>query len=287
MYPSAPPPPKVPQNFKNVPGTAERKCTNAKDKPVLRSGEFVVGNVDQYLAAWKPNPVEGKLWWVPLHADQMPGLLVRATLLADPTTSYIYQQPLVAWGNGTRFYASGVLLPTAGTWMLIATSGPDWGCFILTVGASTPAPTATSVIRRRPTPGPPTAGVGVGAPGQETQPPASPAAADPAGCSLPGAVARLTALFTALDRHAVAAVLATYLQQLFRGAPRFALASISLGDGNPVSNDNTVIDTAETAPVAQFWATGRLRDGGAPLVRGQALPCAAIRLRASGCLQGR
>jgi hypothetical protein len=33
---------------------------------------------------------------------------------------------------GPIFYASGIVFPSPGRWLLIATSGHDWGCFIVT-----------------------------------------------------------------------------------------------------------------------------------------------------------
>lgn len=133
-YPSAPPPIELPALFKNTPGTAERECIAAGNYTSLRSGEFVAGNFRGYIEQWKPNLQQGKLWWVPLHSQSMRSLTVKAILLDDPKVSRTYGQSLVAEGeDGTLGYATNIPLPTHGTWRLVVTSGPDWGCFELTL----------------------------------------------------------------------------------------------------------------------------------------------------------
>ena len=46
-----------------------------------------------------------------------------------------YRQSQVAAGGGDVFYPSGVPIPVPGTWELVATAGPNRGCFIVTFRA--------------------------------------------------------------------------------------------------------------------------------------------------------
>ena len=142
--PQAPPP-----TFGSM-GTAERKCVefppNVDSKwafhhPVSRrSGEFETGALISALKAGQA----GKVWWNPLHKPQ-PGkaaLIVRGIRLDQPriTSRFVssrYAYPVTKDGHAHMekyaFYPTGFSLPSAGRWLLIATSANDWGCFIVTV----------------------------------------------------------------------------------------------------------------------------------------------------------
>jgi hypothetical protein len=151
-HPQAAPPSNPATPFKAAPGTAERACVDtgryytpagdlsALDPPPatgastgsgLRSGEFVAGSFATYIEEWRRDPGFGKLWWFPLHTREMPGLTIRAILLDDPDVTRVYSAPYPAFNSTGTFYPSSVVLPVVGRWMLIATAGPDWGCFVL------------------------------------------------------------------------------------------------------------------------------------------------------------
>jgi hypothetical protein len=148
----AAPPSNPPTPFKSALGTPERTCVEAERYQVpagelsasaplpsagtsagagLRSGEFVAGSFAAYIEEWRRDPGFGKLWWFPLHTREMPGLTIRAILLDDPAVTRVFNAPFTAFNATGTFYPSSVMLPVAGRWMLIATSGPDWGCFVL------------------------------------------------------------------------------------------------------------------------------------------------------------
>jgi hypothetical protein len=86
----------------------------------------------------------GKVWWAPLHyAADMPPLVVRGRNSTTPGDTVWYTTSNVAWpvtpgaprvppAERKYFFPSGITLPTAGHWVLIATSGSNWGCFIVT-----------------------------------------------------------------------------------------------------------------------------------------------------------
>ena len=136
-YPSAPPPAQPGPLFQAAqPGITERNCAQVGEHATVRSGEFVAGDFQAYRAGWRPNlPADqGKLWWAPLHTD-MSGLTLYATLLDDPAVSRVYQFGAAAGSNANgSFYPSAVPLPQPGRWRIVATAGPDWGCFDLAVG---------------------------------------------------------------------------------------------------------------------------------------------------------
>jgi hypothetical protein len=80
------------------------------------------------------------VWFVPRHLsnnqprelDPNDGLLVRGTKLdgAAEHTTYRYGT-IVRSGDGVGFFNSTLWVPSAGRWLLVATYGPNWGCFIV------------------------------------------------------------------------------------------------------------------------------------------------------------
>ncbi|HEX8229636.1 MAG TPA: hypothetical protein VF826_10035 [Chloroflexia bacterium] len=139
-HPTAPSPGNRPPEFNmNYPGTAQRTCVDVAKDDIVRSGEFIAGNFQLFIEQWRPNLTEreGKIWWIPLHQDQMPGLTVKLIRFEDLTTIFqVRNFPTVGSTGVGSFYPSGVPLPSAGRWRLVATSGPDWGCFDVAVGTN-------------------------------------------------------------------------------------------------------------------------------------------------------
>ena len=137
-YPQAPPPRVTTFNLRHdFPGSAERTCVEVGEDAAdqgIRSGEFVAGNLGSFTKHWGTAAETGKVWWKPLHTLDISesGLTVRATLLDDPAITRVYHNDGIGYGSG-RFYPSLISLPRHGRWMLVATSGPDWGCFIVTL----------------------------------------------------------------------------------------------------------------------------------------------------------
>ena len=129
-----PPEPTVPvPDFSNVPGSTDRTCvpvpTNA---PLVRSGDFIAGDFVEYRRMWKPNlsPDLGKLYWVPAQPQPSVLLTIMATSSTGKTVSY-QAGSLTVNDGGRSFYPSGIPLPTAGHWKLVAQAGDSWGCFEL------------------------------------------------------------------------------------------------------------------------------------------------------------
>jgi hypothetical protein len=141
-----PPPPSFQAD--QIIGSAERKCVEIPVGLVpawRKSGEFTVGG--EIGALWAGQ--EGKVPWGPFHDPARIGatLVVRGSRLDEPgiTSRFVssnYGWPIKELRQPARdsvvdrehaFYPSGFSLPSAGRWLLVATSGSDWGCFIVTV----------------------------------------------------------------------------------------------------------------------------------------------------------
>ena len=133
-YPSTAPPDPLPAMFaeEGRAGTPERRCAETDDSAEVRSGEFIAGPFNHGRT--------GKMWWVPLHTPGSPlypaginSLVVRATRLDQTVESIAFSYSHLAWTEGpgrVTFFPSDLYPPTEGRWMLVATSGPNWGCFI-------------------------------------------------------------------------------------------------------------------------------------------------------------
>jgi hypothetical protein len=150
-YPQAPPPKELPANFKQEhPGSPKRECVYVNPlldelgrDGAIRSGQVVAGPFGHFVRGWNPY-IENKLWVAPLHTSRMPGATIERVPLDGQREVSAVRYEQVAWGaedalrgsreaRSTRFYPGGLRLPEAGRWRLVVTSGPDWGCFELTL----------------------------------------------------------------------------------------------------------------------------------------------------------
>ncbi len=129
-------------------GTTERRCVVAAayhaytsaPNGSLRSGDFIVRGA-LLNASWGGFQAakEYKVLWVPLHGSSLrkPPLVVRAARVGNPSDSIHFRVDGLARGAGGSTplygYPSLVSLPTAGQWVIVATAGNDWGCFVLDV----------------------------------------------------------------------------------------------------------------------------------------------------------
>lgn len=82
-----------------------------------------------------------KILWVPLHnpSDYHDTLLIRALRLDDSADSLRQQIHASGYSPGNKQesgFPSLVSFPSAGEWLVIATAGPDWSCFLLTVSSA-------------------------------------------------------------------------------------------------------------------------------------------------------
>jgi hypothetical protein len=141
-FPHGASPPRIAPSFAaRFRGTAERRCvtpysnvgvdsSSHSDGP-LRSGEFIV----RYGGLFVNQPT--KMLWMPLHnpSDYSGTLLIRAVRPDHPDDSL--RVSVSDWGwSGSHVnsgYVSSVAFPSPGTWLVIATAGPDWGCYLLSV----------------------------------------------------------------------------------------------------------------------------------------------------------
>ena len=144
-HPHAAAPAYTPIAFTNAfTGSAERKCTvlepstEVNSSPV-RSGEMIV-------RARLTGPFgleagrEHKIYWQPLHNPfEFPDtLVIRAVRIDSPTD--LLRVSVSNWGYSPgrkqeSGFPSQVRFPTAGNWLVIATAGSDWGCFVWPVTA--------------------------------------------------------------------------------------------------------------------------------------------------------
>lgn len=125
----------------NTSGSSDRKCVEVGTSETVRSGDFVAGNFAYYPRIYRQGL--GKLFWIPAHWPELTSsgwpqkgdmpLTVRVTRLDTTALSQTYNYTTWAKPVGTAgdlFVPSGLRLPEPGKWMLVATAGPNWGCFI-------------------------------------------------------------------------------------------------------------------------------------------------------------
>lgn len=121
-----------------------RKCATSYEMGPSTSGEFTIGGNLSGTMALRARQV-GKIWWSPLtNSAKMPPLVVRGRDLSTLTDTVRFSSSSTAFPVGPvgtarppesqrqYFFPSGFSVPRAGRWLVIATSGKNWGCFILT-----------------------------------------------------------------------------------------------------------------------------------------------------------
>jgi hypothetical protein len=130
-------------------GTAERRCVVAAAYHLytsapngsLRSGDFIVRG--QFVDADRGRfqaAKEHKVLWVPLHGPSLlkPPLVIRAARVGNPADSVRFRIESLVHGPPSLYgYISEVSFPSAGQWVIVATAGNDWGCFVLDVAPHT------------------------------------------------------------------------------------------------------------------------------------------------------
>lgn len=117
-------------------GTGDRRCVSADVDGRVRSGEIIAGNFSLYPQIWRTG--YGKLWWRPVYAlpaDTATTLVIRIARLDAPAPARVYEKPVVSLPANTvpPGVISGFVLPTTGTWLLVATIGENWACFTYTL----------------------------------------------------------------------------------------------------------------------------------------------------------
>lgn len=109
-----------------------RSCTVGVELGPARSGEFVIGAQLAGTMAGTHGK-QAKIWWAPYHPVREYDLLVRGRSLTNPTDTMrmVFTDWARATNSETWFFPTGTVFPTAGQWLVVATHGPNWGCFIL------------------------------------------------------------------------------------------------------------------------------------------------------------
>lgn len=126
----------VAREYVTTAGTSLRECVQMPPDTVVarRSGEFVVGGMMDLATGRR-----AKVWWKPLNSSVQMQLLVRGRRLGLPADTLRFESADVTGTRDSRtlewipeimFFPSGFSLPSPGTWVVVATSGRNWGCFV-------------------------------------------------------------------------------------------------------------------------------------------------------------
>lgn len=127
-------------------GTAERRCVVPPGNIYavggsLRSGEMIVRSG---VLEFEANQAR-KVAWMPLHHPDVykTKLTIRAMRIGGDSALDSLRLTVPDWvWSGPRTnsgFVNLVTFPAAGTWLVVATAGEDWGCFEFTVATSSQA----------------------------------------------------------------------------------------------------------------------------------------------------
>jgi hypothetical protein len=124
-------------------GNQDRECVEARGMGPVRSGDFIIGGELGDDPPIFPR-VPAKIWWAPLHnSESMDSLVIVGERLSSPMQMRLALGTIAfpLWPGQTipparreYFYPSGTIIPDWGRWLLVASSGANWGCFIVTLG---------------------------------------------------------------------------------------------------------------------------------------------------------
>lgn len=130
----------------HAPGTSDRRCVPVGDSTdvhtrsvdAARSGEFFAAPFSNYAKQWRDNwNPPGKVSWIGAYRAR-PGkhqLIVRFARIDSASPAYVHKGAIRHVGRGHKFpYGMGdaayFTLPSTGTWLIVATMGAQWGCFV-------------------------------------------------------------------------------------------------------------------------------------------------------------
>jgi hypothetical protein len=121
-------------------GTSARRCVSPPSEDSLVAGSLRSGDLiarARFTGRWGIRSGKGlKVLWLPLHAvtDAEQPLLIRAARVGSPSDSVRETIARAVHSHGADGYPSILTFPHSGEWLVVATTGPDWGCFLVTVG---------------------------------------------------------------------------------------------------------------------------------------------------------
>jgi hypothetical protein len=112
-------------------GSRERRCVDAETHAMAKSGEFVAGPFSDYVTMVGTG--KRKVWWAPQDnaTATMPPLQVRATKVGAPDVAVNWTLPSVVQNENGYFFNTLILFPENGKWLVVVSSGNNWGCFVL------------------------------------------------------------------------------------------------------------------------------------------------------------
>lgn len=110
-------------------GPTDRKCVDAETHAAARSGQFVAGTFEDHIIMG--NSGRRKVWWAPLQTEIMPPMLLRAAKTSAPDKTVAWTFPSVVHNINGYFFNTEFMFPEAGKWLVVVTSGDNWGCFLL------------------------------------------------------------------------------------------------------------------------------------------------------------
>lgn len=126
----------LPDITRELVGTSRRQCVAAptREEILVRSGEMLMGGHFSYPLF---NGGAKKIWWHPFAAETPLDIRVVAQRRDDPSqlVEWVSTQPTVASGMPRTpenlYFPGGLLFPSVGEWVVVATSGASWGCLIV------------------------------------------------------------------------------------------------------------------------------------------------------------